>query len=256
MERQSLDPPQILSGDSDIEIQVPPDTTTDWSEYPTFIGSPPSSPFHGFGPQDKIEGKLVIETELVDGEEVFKSICREKRRGRPKGNQIDESLIVVENRMKKAPITPTADPPPWRTSEPLTSIQKSSLGGTGSRPLLFLLGQTPESFRYAKIPTTGAVLGRFLNNLDNSIPKEAAGETRQELKDVWLHHFGPRLIEGREFGIEEMEDKSKKMIKTDRHIEDKIKDVWKDWVKLEHESRRPERSSYANLMIGRRKLSI
>ena len=107
------------------------------------------------------------------------------------------------------------------------------------------------SFRFAKIPTTGAVLGRFLNNLENSGIKEAARDTRQKLKDVWLHHFGPRLVEGREFGIEDVEDKSKKMIKSDRHIDDKIQNVWKEWVKLEKESRKPARASSAFFFIGK-----
>ena len=81
--------------------------------------------------------------------------------------------------------------------------------------------------------------------MENSGLKEAARDTRQKLKDVWLHHFGPRLVEGREFGIEDVEDKSKKMIKSDRHIDDKIQNVWKEWVKLEKESRKTGKASSA-----------
>ena len=186
----------------------------------------------------------------MDEEEGVNSTSNEKKPGRKPGRQrlVDEDLILPENRREPAV---NADPPPWRTSEPAPSTTpQSKPGGSSSRPVLFMLGQAPVSFRFAKIPTTGAVLGRFLNNLENSGIKETARDTRQELKDVWLHHFGPRLVEGREFGIEDVEDKSKKMIKSDRHIDDKIQNVWKEWVKLEKESRKPARASSA-FFIGK-----
>ena len=33
------------------------------------------------------------------------------------------------------------------------------------------------------------------------------------------------------------------MIESDRHIDDKIRDIWKDWDKLEKESRKPARAA-------------
>ena len=55
-------------------LEIPDiDNNIDWSEFPLYIGSPPTSPFHGFDRQD-IPGGLLIKTETVDGEEVFESI--------------------------------------------------------------------------------------------------------------------------------------------------------------------------------------
>ena len=39
---------------------------------------------------------------------------------------------------------------------------------------------------------------------------EATTLTRQELKAVWQHHFGSRLVEGKELGIEEAGEEKKK----------------------------------------------
>ena len=72
--------------------------------------------------------------------------------------------------------------------------------------MLYLIGKAPTKFRYAKLPTTGAVLGRLLDILDSTNPKEAVSRTRMELKSVWLHHFAARLVEGKELGIEENGD--------------------------------------------------
>ena len=60
-----------------------PDTTIDWSDFPSYLGSPPSSPFHGFG-KEELPGRLIIKTEQIDVEDVFESISREKKRGIPK----------------------------------------------------------------------------------------------------------------------------------------------------------------------------
>ena len=163
---------------------------------------------------------------------------------RAKRDVNDESLILISRKVAPSTSTPT-----WRTSSPATPmITQSKPGGSSSRPLMYLLGQLPVSFKYAKIPTSEVVLGRYVHHLESRVPKEAADETRKELKDVWLHHFGPRLVEGREFGIEDVPDKSKMIVKTDRHIDDKIRDIWKDWVKLEKESRKPARASSAFFM--------
>ena len=223
-------------------LGYPPDDFP-WSDLPPYIGSPPPSPFHGFGPEEQIPGRLQIQTEMVDGGEVFLSIQREKRTGRPRGTeQPDMDLIIVEKRRGSIPSQPAADGPSVPDSLPVTP--KARLGGTGSRPLLYLIGKAPTKFRYAKLPTTGAVLGRLLDILDSTNPKEAVSRTRMELKSVWLHHFAARLVEGKELGIEENGDEKRKIIKQDRFIDDKIRSVWKNWSKLETESRRPERRPF------------
>ena len=222
-------------------LEIPDiDNNIDWSEFPLYIGSPPTSPFHGFDRQD-IPGGLLIKTETVDGEEVFESISRKGKWGVGKQKpQKNEQLIIVEKRREDA----TEADQTLRT-RPSPTTPKAQLGGTGSRPSLYLLGKVQTKFKYTKLPSSGAVLGVFLNNLENSIVKESAAETRKELKNVWLHHFGPRLVEGKELGIEEIENESRKIIKQDRFIDDKIKGIWKDWRMLEVDSRRPSRSSAA-----------
>ena len=95
----------------------------------------------------------------MDGEEGVNSTSNEKKPGRKPGRQrlVDENLILPEKRREPAV---NADPPPWRTSEPAPSTTpQSKPGGSSSRPVLFMLGQATVSFRFAKIPTTGAVLG-------------------------------------------------------------------------------------------------
>ena len=179
--------------------------------------------------------------ELEEDTKICDKVVEKKKPGRKGPQVIDEKLILPEKRLRQ---TPRSGPATWRTSVPAPpSTPKSGQCGSSSRPMFYLLDQLPSSFKTAKIPTTEAVLGRYLKNLQNSDPKEAAAETRRELKDVWLQHFGPRLVEGREFGIEEKEDKTKKIIKSDRHIDDKIRDVWKEWDKLEKESRKPARAA-------------
>ena len=205
--------------------------------------SPPSPPCYGFEPSD-IPARLVIKTKIVDKEEVFESIARAKA-GKRKTvqEQVDETLIVTEPRRSK-----DLDPAPvMRSSKPCVLTPKAGQGGTGSRPRYFLLESSlGGQFKYSKLPLTEAVLTVFLNNLESKGSKEAAADTRKELKKVWLHHFSVKLIQGKEFGIEDKEVEKNKMIKQDRFIDEKIIGVWKIWRKLEEDSRRPDRSASAN----------
>ena len=43
---------------------------------------------------------------------------------------------------------------------------------------------------------------------DNKKKREAAKLTTSELKDVWLHHFGPVLVEGKEYSDQKVRNKS------------------------------------------------
>ena len=65
-----------------------------------------------------------------------------------------------------------------------------------SLPKVYLLDSQRDTFGFAKLPKSKAVLGVFLHNLKDSNPDKAAGRTTDELKDVWRHHFGIRVIEG------------------------------------------------------------
>ena len=79
-------------------MEETPRDEPDWSEFPTYLGSPPSSPFHGFSAED-IPARLEIHSEVVNGEEVFLSVQREKKTGRPSGKpKVDQTLVVVEKR--------------------------------------------------------------------------------------------------------------------------------------------------------------
>ena len=206
--------------------------------------SPPSPPFHGFDPSE-IPRKLVITTKVLDKEEVFGSIRRAEKRGR-RGDLMVEDLNTSETRRAKLV---AADPPSTlRSEKPSIVTPKVSQGGTGSRPIFYLVGSTLPKFKFSKLPLTGALLGRFLINLENRSSKEAAALTRVELKAVWLHHFSIKLVHGRELGIEEEDDEKSKIIKQDRFIDNKIIKVWNDWRKLELESRRPDRASSANFL--------
>ena len=227
-------------------MEEPPREEPDWSEFPPYLGSPPPSPFHGFGAEDNIPGRLEIHSEVVNGEEVLLSVQREKKTGRPSGKfKADQTLVLAEKRRK---VSQSADPLPSKPKEPSVT-PKVMLGGTGSRPSLYLVGNPPEKLRNAKLPTTGAVLGRFLDILKNSNVyvysnvSEATTLTRLELKAVWQHHFGSRLVEGKELGIEEAGEEKRKIVKQDRFIDEMIRGVWKEWSRLEGESRRPSRSS-------------
>ena len=187
----------------------------------------------------------MIKTKIVDKVEVFDSIRVAKRDG-PKGEQVEESLITTGTRRAAADL-----PTPLLVSKPCILTPKVNQGGTGTRPIFYLIGSAPPRFKYSKLPTTEAVLARFLVQLENKGSREvsaAAATTRDELKDVWLHHFSSKLVHGKELGIEDKEDERSKMIKQDRFIDVKISGVWKDWKKVELESRRPERSSTVSFL--------
>ena len=201
-------------------VRYPP-VHVDLSDFPSYLGSPPASPFHGFDSEEMLPGRLVINTDTVDGEEVFTSIRREKGRGRPKGRQQlhDPDSILLGRRKEQSPSSTGVSA---KTERSVHVTPKENLGGTGSRPLMYLIGQPPTKLRFAKLPTTGAILGRYLSLLENTSASEAAAMAREELKAVWLHHFAARLVEGKELGIEEKGEEKKKIIKQDRFIDEKI----------------------------------
>ena len=47
-------------------IRYPP-VHVDLSDFPSYLGSPPASPFHGFDSEEMLPGRLVINTDTVDG---------------------------------------------------------------------------------------------------------------------------------------------------------------------------------------------
>ena len=65
-----------------------------------------------------------------------------------------------------------------------------------------------------------------------------------EIKTVWIHHFGSKLIMGKHYGtgLEDIVDKRLKIIKGDQHIAGKVAELYKKWRSLEGGSRRPYRA--------------
>ena len=66
-----------------------------------------------------------------------------------------------------------------------------------------------------------------------------------QVKIVWKHHFGPRFIMGKEFGreMEAVTNEKLKIIKSDRHVAEKVVAMYKQWRSLEGDSRRPDRAA-------------
>ena len=59
---------------------------------------------------------------------------------------------------------------------------------------------------------------------------------KKEVRDVWLHHFRPKLFLGKEYGKEEVLsfNKKLKMIKSDVNVKVKVKELYNKWKKVEN----------------------
>ena len=93
--------------------------------------------------------------------------------------------------------------------------------GTSSRPSLYIIGRPSiAALGVVKLPKGMQILQRFegllleknyssnSNIVKTKIREESAGELAGEITTVWKHHFGLRVIEGREFeGQQEGEEK-------------------------------------------------
>ena len=67
------------------------------------------------------------------------------------------------------------------------------------------------------------------------VARKAAAITITKVKDVWSRHLCSELIEGQS-----------KVIIEDKHISDKILDIYSKWKVIERESRRPDRVNTKN----------
>ena len=115
-----------------------------------------------------------------------------------------------------------------------------------------------DSFGFAKLPKGFAVLRVFFNHLfckedlhDNPNPRtlatksavqNAAKETVRDIKAVWRHHFGLKLVDGQTEASGQV-DKSNIMIINDDKIVKKIVNLYNEWKTLEELSRRTDRAS-------------
>ena len=218
--------------------------------------SPPSPSFHGFGAETVIPGQLVIETAGEGDDEHVVRVYRKRRTGRPRGggdrtphpSDVTSSNIVdqpIKFSKSSTPAAPGTCPPSSRASSMSTS--KVSSAGTQSRPKIYLLDSYPSLFGFSKLPKTGNVLRVFLSKIKDTENNRqiAAQETTNELKKVWKHHFGDRVIMGVD---SDKKEETAKMIFDDKNINRKIIDIWKDWHKLEKESKLAGRVSKPSFM--------
>ena len=165
--------------------------------------APPSPDFHGFGPETYLPPRIIIDTMGEGDEEEVVRISRQRGKGRPRREDlmpqdVNPSNIVCEPRRKSrssSSTCPSETPSPSTGSPGQTRPSTPSLP-SGSRQREYLLHNSMTSFGSAKLPKASAVLSVFLHHLSDSSPQEAAGETVVKLKEVWLHHFGMRLIIG------------------------------------------------------------
>ena len=76
------------------------------------------------------------------------------------------------------------------------------------------------------MPKTSDLLGRFLSHSENTGVLETAELTAEEVKAVWQHHFGLKLIMGPKVGMGR-ESEEVKPIKTDHHIAGQVTNLFK-----------------------------
>ena len=224
-----------------------------------------SPPFYGFenllqydeeecgkeGERIALEEDLLTELELEATTEKETSMEEQasmrKVRGRPKGKGRSQVDFLTEGQMgptstsrRLLPYTPSNwEPRDKRT--PGVSPRPNLHGSTSSRPSYYLVGRTPTSLTYSKLPKTGLVLGRFLELQTHHSKAQAARLVTKELSNVWLHHFGPRLILGKNY--EKKQDDHGILIHDDYYIAKKITNLAEQWMRLEQDSRRSDRSA-------------
>ena len=135
-----------------------------------------------------------------------------------------------------------AQPPPC----PLPNLPSSSSSST--RPKVYLLGKllhptTPLG--YAKLPKIGKVLQKAFGfkNIDCSVEsRDAAAMVTDEVLLIWKHHFGVRVIEGKDFEGDRMDNKTaeqRKMVCSRKNIVSKVVGWMKEYTHLKEESKRP-----------------
>ena len=79
------------------------------------------------------------------------------------------------------------------------------ISGTSSRKKHFLLEKIDSTFKNAKLPKSGTVLSNFLFQLEEKDLDKlgAAQETLKNVKEVWKHYFGMRVILGFDSDLQE-----------------------------------------------------
>ena len=211
-------------------------------------------PFTGFGPETVIPGKLEI---VEDGEDIY--VVRKKRKGRPRGlpyiAQGSVSPLAIIDTPRRDSVLSV---PPLKASHPSPSLVTPSprpfTSGTSRKPNIYLLDEPPMlSLGMRKLPKNGAVMRVFFNFLldDDDRKKHsnsstvatkasitsAAKATLNDIKQVWLHHFCSKVINGQDYEGSEVKPENIMIIR-DVAITDKICKIFHKWKCVEQLSRR------------------
>ena len=257
----------------------------DWSDPAFRIPSDEETPeeFHGFGSDTVIQGRLIV------GEAGGNiQVTRTRRLGRPKQKirVVSESPLVLNYKRREeqkqaaipapnfsrrsarlAPPTPPT-PPPRKRGRPRSgevappppkqetlsgpvSLPKAP-AGTGSRPSLYLLDKPKtDPLTKTKLPKGKQILQRLQGLLlEKKTEKDAIKEVTKECVEVWEHHFGLRVIEGKEYKEETVSEKEmaqKKMIRRNHKIYMMIEKMHNEYKRVEHQSRKVVQNKNFNL---------
>ena len=171
------------------------------------------------------------------------SVDKVGKGGRPKGKttiELGEVLSVSRRTGSKLPDKLPSSSPTPSTVGPGTGSTTPSGTRTSDRVGLYLLKKTIGQFSFSKLPKNLAILQRFLDIYgETQSEKTAVKQTASELKDVWKHHFGLKLVYGVESeGDDEIVSEAIKLVVMDNKIENKILNLYRDYHKLELENRR------------------
>ena len=180
------------------------------------------------------------------------------RRGRPPGS-VNFPLVLPQEPTPRrqehisssatAPSSPPPAPPAPPAPAKTSPAANPKTPGSSSRPDLYLLGRPKhDSLDMVKLPKVKQILQRYYElakqeDVVKSLrPKETcARKVIEEVKDVWRHHFGMRLIDGKAFVDQEVEDSEKIMIMRDILIQADLLQLEKKYHDMEYESRRKKK---------------
>ena len=129
-----------------------------------------------------------------------------KKRGRPSGkgksqvDQLTESVSCPAPTRRRIANSSNLKPPETKIKTPATTPWQKDPCSTSTRLTYYLIGRPPTSLINSKLPKSGPVLGRLLSHMKTQSLAIASEQVMKEVKAVWLQHFGPKLIEGKEYG--------------------------------------------------------
>ena len=129
------------------------------------------------------------------------------KRGRPRGKGRNRLEILTEGAAhpctarRRTASSSISKPPLKKKTPPATTPRQKDPCSSSSRPSYYIIEKAPTILPCSKLPKSGAVQGLLLSLLDSDHSlKEASKLVTSEVKAVWLHHFGHRLIMGKQYG--------------------------------------------------------